>query len=115
MSCCRSSEKKQNPFTTPARRTSSPFSFFHPPNPKSCAGTITPKGVRTPNNGAGTPIGARPPNNGAGTPIGARTPVTPASTCTTPRNLESEENREYERLLQNRNAFVYGYCSSATY
>ena len=108
MSCCRSSEKKQNPFTTPARRTSSPFSFFHPPNPKSCAGTITPKGVRTPNNGAGTPIGARPPNNGAGTPIGARTPVTPVSTCTTPRNLEREENREYERLLQNRNAFVYG-------
>ena len=102
MSCCRSSEKKQNPFTTPARRTSSPFSFFHPPNPKSCAGTITPKGVRT-------------PNNGAGTPIGARTPATPASTCTTPRNLESEENREYERLLQNRNAFVYEYCSIATY
>jgi len=72
----RSSEKKkENPFVTPARKSSSTFKDV-PNNPNnSCTRTITPKG--------------------------AKTPETLASTCTTPRNLEDEENKEYERLLQN--------------
>jgi len=70
----RSSEKKENPFVTPARKNSSSTSK-DVPNSKNCTRTITPKGVRT--------------------------PETHVSTCTTPRNLEDEENKEYERLLQN--------------
>ena len=86
----RSSEKKKgNPFVTPARKSSSTFKDV-PNNPNnSCTRTITPKG--------------------------ARTPETLASTCTTPRNLEDEENKEYERLLQNRNAYDIRYFFYRTF